>query len=124
MAAVDVASGLRAQLESGLTLPASWYSDPAVLALEQERIFKRSWQYVGVAADVAEPGQFVTCRAGDVPVVVVRGRDLELRAFVNVCRHRGSRLCESHDTTFPQPLPATTVRWSRTNPRPASGGPD
>jgi len=94
VAAVDVASGLRAQLESGLTLPASWYSDPAVLALEQERIFKRSWQYVGVAAGVAEPGQFVTCRAGDVPVVVVRGRDLELRAFVNVCRHRGHEIAE------------------------------
>ncbi len=92
VAAVDVASGLRAQLESGLTLPASWYSDPAVLALEQERIFKRSWQYVGVAADVAEPGQFVTCHAGEVPVVVVRDRDLELRAFVNVCRHRGHEI--------------------------------
>ena len=87
--AIDLGSELRAQLQEGLTLPSSWYSDPAVLRLEQERIFRRSWQYVGVGADVAEPGQFLTARVGEVPVVVIRGRDRELRAFVNVCRHRG-----------------------------------
>ncbi len=80
---------LRGELERGATLPASWYSDPAVLRLEQERIFRRSWQYAGIAAAASEPGAYFTCRAGDVPVVVVRGRDGELRGFVNVCRHRG-----------------------------------
>jgi choline monooxygenase len=87
--AIDATPALRAELERGRTLPASWYSDPAVHRLEQERIFRRTWQYGGVARDVAEPGQFLTCQAGDVPLVVVRGRDGELRAFVNVCRHRG-----------------------------------
>jgi len=91
---IDLTSDLRQQLERGLTLPASWYSDPAMLRLEQERIFKRSWQYVGVAADVAEPGQFFTCRAGDVPVVVLRDRETGLRAFVNVCRHRGHEIAQ------------------------------
>jgi phenylpropionate dioxygenase-like ring-hydroxylating dioxygenase large terminal subunit len=86
---VDLAGDLRSQLESGLTLPASWYSDPAVLRLEQEHIFKRSWQYVGIAGDVAEPGQFFACRAGAVPIVVLRDGERKLRAFVNVCRHRG-----------------------------------
>ncbi len=90
--ATDIAEGLRAQLESGLTLPASWYSDPELLRLEQDRIFKRSWQYAGVAADVASPGQFFACRAGDVPVVVLRDREDQLRAFVNVCRHRGHEI--------------------------------
>jgi phenylpropionate dioxygenase-like ring-hydroxylating dioxygenase large terminal subunit len=84
-----VPSALRAELEQGLTLPASWYSDPAVLQLEYERIFNRTWQYVGVTADVAEPGAYITARAGSIPVAVVRGRDGELRAFANVCRHRG-----------------------------------
>ena len=91
---MDSSSDLRVQLEKGLTLPASWYSDPAVLRLEHERIFKRAWQYVGVAADVAESGQFFACRVGDVPIVVVRDRELELRAFVNVCRHRGHEVAE------------------------------
>jgi choline monooxygenase len=83
---------LLADLERGLTLPASWYSDPEILRLEHVRIFRRSWQYAGVASDVAEPGAFFTCRAGDTPIVVVRGRDGDLRAFVNVCRHRGSEV--------------------------------
>ncbi len=76
------------------TLPYDWYVDPAVLRLEHELIFASAWQYAGHAAHVAEPGQFAATRAGHVPVVVVRGRDGELRGFVNVCRHRGSVLCE------------------------------
>jgi phenylpropionate dioxygenase-like ring-hydroxylating dioxygenase large terminal subunit len=76
------------------TIPFDWYSDPAVLRLEQERIFHRLWQYAGRADQVDEPGAFFTARAGDVPVVVVRGRDGGLRGFVNVCRHRGSLVCE------------------------------
>jgi phenylpropionate dioxygenase-like ring-hydroxylating dioxygenase large terminal subunit len=87
-------SGLRAELERGQTLPASWYSDPEVLRLEQERIFRRAWQYAGVRANVAEAGAFFTCRAGDVPLVVVRGRDGALRSFVNVCRHRGHEVAD------------------------------
>lgn len=80
---------VRAGLDAGLTLPASWYSDPAVLRLENERIFRRSWQYAGTTHDLAEPGSFFTCRLGEVPVVVLRDRDETIRAFVNVCRHRG-----------------------------------
>jgi len=76
------------------TFPWSWYVDPAVLAAEQERVFRRCWQYVARVDQVAEPGRFVATRAGDVPVVVVLGREGELRAFLNVCRHRGSLVCE------------------------------
>jgi len=76
------------------TLPWSWYRDPAVLQLEQERIFRRSWQYVGRQDAVAEPGSFSTTRVGDVPIVLVRDEEGTLRAFLNVCRHRGSLVCE------------------------------
>ena len=76
------------------TLPWSWYADPELLQREQERVFARSWQYAARADQVAEPGAYVTARAGQLPVVAVRGRDGELRAFVNVCRHRGSIVCE------------------------------
>jgi phenylpropionate dioxygenase-like ring-hydroxylating dioxygenase large terminal subunit len=71
------------------TLPFSWYTDPDVLRRERERIFSRTWQYVGHEGRLPEPG-FFAARAGDVPVVVTRARDAELRAFLNVCRHRGS----------------------------------
>src|SRR5262249_51900429 len=88
-----------AQVPTGtahVTLPWSWYSDPDLLRLEQERIFRRGWHYAGPAEHVAEPGAYLTCEAGDVPVVVVRGRDEQLRAFLNVCRHRGSVLVEGN----------------------------
>jgi phenylpropionate dioxygenase-like ring-hydroxylating dioxygenase large terminal subunit len=72
------------------TLPWSWYTDPEVLRREQERIFRGTWQYVGHEGELAEPGTFLATRAGHVPVVITRPGDDELRAFLNVCRHRGS----------------------------------
>src|SRR5215210_548784 len=83
-----------ATIADGRTIPFDWYSDPAVLRLERDRIFRRSWQYAGRTEQVAEPGSFFTCDAGGVPIVVVRDRDGLLHAFVNVCRHRGSLVCE------------------------------
>jgi phenylpropionate dioxygenase-like ring-hydroxylating dioxygenase large terminal subunit len=72
------------------TTPWSWYRDPAVLEREDEAIFRRSWQYVGVLGEQnVVPGW-----AGRVPVVVVRDEAGEERAFVNVCRHRGSVVVE------------------------------
>jgi choline monooxygenase len=75
-------------LEDGWTLPAGWYSAEAVLRAEHERIFARSWQFACRLEQVREPGSFVAGRVGHVPIVVVRGKDGELRGFVNVCRHR------------------------------------
>jgi phenylpropionate dioxygenase-like ring-hydroxylating dioxygenase large terminal subunit len=83
-----------ATIAGGQTLPFDWYSDPAVLRLEQERIFRRAWQYVARADQVAEPGSFCTADAGGVPIVLVRDKEGTLRGFVNVCRHRGSLVCE------------------------------
>jgi phenylpropionate dioxygenase-like ring-hydroxylating dioxygenase large terminal subunit len=83
-----------ATVEGAQTIPWDWYSDPAALRLEHERIFRRTWQYAGHTGNLVEPGSFITSRAGDVPIVLVRDRGLELRAFVNVCRHRGSLLCD------------------------------
>jgi choline monooxygenase len=78
---------LAADLDRGLSLPASWYTNPAIAALEQERIFRRAWQYVGRAAEVANVGDYVTGRVGPIPVAVVHADD-GLKALVNVCRHR------------------------------------
>jgi phenylpropionate dioxygenase-like ring-hydroxylating dioxygenase large terminal subunit len=92
------------------TLPWSWYSDPAVFQVERERIFLRSWQYVGRADEVAEPSSFAATRAGHVPVVLVRDAEGTLRAFLNVCRHRGSIVCEGSGrrTTLQCPYHAWT----------------
>ncbi len=79
------------------TIPYDWYVDPAVLRVEQERIFADAWQYAGPLAKVSEPGSVVAVQAGHVPVILTRGRDDELRGFVNVCRHRGAVLCEGEE---------------------------
>jgi choline monooxygenase len=81
--AVSTPPTLRSRLLAGETLPASWYSDPQILQLEEERIFSRSWHYAGPLEQVAEPGSFFTCRAGATPIVVIRGRDGALQALVN-----------------------------------------
>jgi hypothetical protein len=56
-------------------LPWSWYSDPDVLRREQERIFRRTWQYVGHVGRLEEVGDRFAAWAGDVPVLVVRAED-------------------------------------------------
>jgi carnitine monooxygenase subunit len=76
-----------ASMES--TLPYGWYSDPGILLREQERIFRSAWQYAGHTGQLPEPGTFFASCSGRTPVVVTRARDGELRAFLNVCRHRG-----------------------------------
>jgi carnitine monooxygenase subunit len=74
----------------GTTLPWDWYVSPEILRCEQERIFRGAWHYAGPLEWAREPGDRFPCRAGAAPVVVVVGPDGELRAFLNVCRHRGS----------------------------------
>lgn len=76
------------------TLPGRYYADPGVFALEQSRIFETQWSAVARSTDLAGPGAFQTADVGAESIIVVRGRDGALRAFLNVCRHRGARLCE------------------------------
>ena len=75
------------------TLPGRYYADAAVFALEQERIFGRSWVCVGHMGSVAAPGSYFLASVGGESVVVLRDRAGAARAYLNVCPHRGARLC-------------------------------
>ena len=88
MQAVDAAKAL----ELASALPARYYFGEDMLAMEQRSVFARSWQLVAHHALLAEPGDHVVERIGEVPVIVVRGQDGVLRAFPNVCRHRAGPL--------------------------------
>jgi phenylpropionate dioxygenase-like ring-hydroxylating dioxygenase large terminal subunit len=71
-------------------IPTGRYTDPAFFALETERVFRRSWLFVGHASEWPASGSYrLTTRSG-APIVVVRGEDGVLRAFYNACRHRGA----------------------------------
>ena len=81
-------------VRAAATYPWSWYVDPGVFRLEDERIFRRAWQYVGHTGQLSEAGSYFTCRVGQVPIVVTRDRAGAMRGFVNVCRHRGFPVAE------------------------------
>jgi Rieske 2Fe-2S family protein len=75
------------------TLPGRFYHDPGIWELEQQRLFGRLWVCVGRADQMPGRGDYRTWPVGGESVLVVRGDDGRLRAFLNVCRHRGARLC-------------------------------
>jgi choline monooxygenase len=72
------------------TPPWSWYTDPEILGLEHERIFRRAWQYAGHLGELQGPGSYFASETGPVPIVVTLDAQGTLRAFLNVCRHRGA----------------------------------
>lgn len=88
----------RAWPAAGLARIPYWaYTDPAVYAREQERIFcGRSWNYVCLAAEVPNPGDYKRTFIGDKPVVVTREADGSLHCFENRCAHRGVQFCQKH----------------------------
>jgi phenylpropionate dioxygenase-like ring-hydroxylating dioxygenase large terminal subunit len=75
------------------SVPAFVYGDPAVFEAEQRAIFARDWQYVAHLSELAHPGDFVLRPLGSRTVIVARGDDGVLRAFLNLCRHHGMRVC-------------------------------
>lgn len=75
-------------------MPAWIYSHPSLAALEHERIFKPSWQIVCHQNAIPNPGDFVTFELGPESIVVLRDKEGDVRAFHNVCRHRGLRILD------------------------------
>jgi anthranilate 1,2-dioxygenase large subunit len=75
-------------------VPFRVYTDPEQYALEQERIFKgEAWSYLCLASEIPDPGDWVATTIGEVAIIVARGEDGEINAFVNRCAHRGNLLC-------------------------------
>jgi phenylpropionate dioxygenase-like ring-hydroxylating dioxygenase large terminal subunit len=88
------------QRAAGHSLPGRMYTDPDVLAEELERIWLRRWVFAGHVSEVRQPGDYLTVRIGPASLIVIRGNDGALRALHNVCRHRGSVLCEQESGTL------------------------
>ncbi|AJY74432.1 aromatic ring-hydroxylating oxygenase subunit alpha [Paenibacillus beijingensis] len=75
------------------TLKGHFYTDPTIFESEMKNIFMKSWFCVGFANEAAQPGQYFTAKIGNENVIIIRGKDNVLRAFINACKHRGSLLC-------------------------------
>lgn len=90
----------------------SSYTDEAVFAREQERIFGSLWFCAVRTGDLAAPGAFRTCQVAREDILCVRGRDGQVRAFLNVCRHRGARLCPAESGAAKNYLRCAYHSWS------------
>jgi choline monooxygenase len=88
----EAIDALRRPLAEARALPASAYTDPAFFALERQRVFRQHWISVAFAHEIAAPGDAIPVDAAGVPLILARGRDGEVRAFHNVCRHRGAAI--------------------------------
>ena len=76
------------------TLPGAAYYSGETYEVDKERVFYRNWVYVGRAERISRPGAWLRVEIADESILVVRGKDEQIRAFYNVCRHRGSRICD------------------------------
>jgi len=80
--------------DRGRTMPAAFYTDADLLGLERAHLFAREWHCVGRIEEIAEPGQWMTYTLAGEPLVIVHGSDGTIRALSNVCRHRGTLICQ------------------------------
>ena len=87
---------LIASQKPGFSLDQRFYTDPEIYELEVERIINRNWILAGHQSEFPEPGDFKVFNVAKESAIIVRGSDGELKAFANVCRHRGSLVCLEH----------------------------
>ncbi len=78
----------------GYTLPAPFYLSKEIHDLDIAEIFSKHWIYVAIEPDIAEPGDYIKVDISHNSVIIVRDDDMNIKAFHNVCRHRGSQLCD------------------------------
>jgi len=81
------------------TLPARYYLDESIHQAELDSIFYRQWLYAGHASQVSKAGEYLTTEIGDQNIFITRDREGELRAFYNVCQHRGHELLQGTGRT-------------------------
>ncbi|HJT69631.1 MAG TPA: aromatic ring-hydroxylating dioxygenase subunit alpha [Terriglobales bacterium] len=85
---------------SAKTLPARYYTDPQVFRDELERFYCESWVCAGRTEQVGNPGEYFLREVAGESIIITRDRDQNVRAFYNVCRHRGTRLVTEATGTF------------------------
>jgi Rieske 2Fe-2S family protein len=103
----------RARTTAGArTLDAHWYCDPADFVRENERIFARAWIVAGRTEEFAEAGAFKTVEIAGESLIVVRGTDGPIRAFFNVCGHRGTRMCQESAGRFGGSIQCPYHAWT------------
>jgi Rieske 2Fe-2S family protein len=94
------------------TLPARFYTDPQIFRREIERFYFNRWICAGRAEQIAEPGQYFLREIGDESIIVTSDASGAPRAFYNVCRHRGTRMCTVAEGKLPGRIQCPYHGWS------------
>lgn len=84
---------LISQYRRGFSLPQAFYTDPVIFQADLDAVFGREWIFAASEAELPDPGDRLTLSIGRESILVLRDQHGDIRAFHNVCRHRGSRLC-------------------------------
>jgi hypothetical protein len=103
----DRIASLVATQPEGASLRQEFYADPAIFERDLDRMLLRHWLCAGHESSVQQPGDFFLFEIAAESVIIARGQDALLRALVNVCRHRGSRICREaggRPRTSPAPI--------------------
>jgi Rieske 2Fe-2S family protein len=95
-----------------MTLPGELYTSAAILAEERERIFARAWNCAGRAAALARPGDFIVREVAGESLILTRDPSGAPRAFFNVCRHRGTRICVEASGHFHESIQCAYHAWT------------
>lgn len=77
----------------GYSLAQAFYTHPDVFKRDMERIFHKEWLLAGAGRQIPKHGDYMTFDVAGDSIIITRGKDMEVRAFHNTCRHRGSRIC-------------------------------
>ena len=94
------------------TLDGPWYTSPEVFAEERERIFARAWVCVARLEQLERAGDFIVADVAGESIIVACGNDGRVRAFYNVCRHRGTLLCTASDGRFGGSIQCPYHAWT------------
>ena len=94
------------------TLARDYYTSEAILAEERERIFAQGWNCAGRAADLKQPGDFFVREIAGESIIVTRDKTGTPRAFFNICRHRGTRICREASGHFPDSIQCSYHAWT------------
>jgi Rieske 2Fe-2S family protein len=94
------------------TLEARWYVSAEVFARERERLFAGGWSYAGRAERIAAPGDYLLVDVAGESIIITRDTHGEIRAFFNVCRHRGTRLCTAAAGRFGGSIQCPYHAWT------------
>jgi phenylpropionate dioxygenase-like ring-hydroxylating dioxygenase large terminal subunit len=92
--ALDVLEDMNKDFEKGF-IPLQIFNDPDIYQLELEKVFAKTWVFVGHETEIPNPGDFVTRYIGRDPFILTRGKEQEIKLVFNACRHRGVKVCNS-----------------------------